>query len=701
MIKKNKSFNNEMIMKKHIVFFSAFLGLFAFASCEKEVNTPEQESNTIRKSIPFEVVAKTPDTKTSVDAETWEMDWEDGDVLYAVTTDEEWGAAYVSSEETNIETIAEFTYSGSKFSTTDEISDGEHTFNFLYTANGTQKTYHRGKSTSFSLLSAQNEDAEAPTAALKMNDVLAGQVKATTPTTFVNVSMKHLFTLMKVTLKNKTEEELTVNKFEISAEDATLAGIFNVTFGETPSISLKQGRKSSIAVEITNGAIAADGELPVYFVMAPLDNYSGDITFTVSDIKGNTYTKTNSVSGVTFNPGEYNTASYTLKNSDPIESVELDWTYPESGSATSAGINAIAGVTTSGLGTDYAESNSPYCIKFDTNDDFIQVRTDKAIGVVSVKYKMIGGSSSSSLEIYESIDGAEWKLVETLAISGAQNSTGELTTTSDFNSSSRLIKINFKKGSNIGIGGISITQLDNTVWNLSGISITNQPDKTSYYAGQVFDPTGMVVTATYVDADDASNTKTVNISNDELTYSPSLETSLALTDEKVTISYEGKTAEVDITVTEKPAGNYFNKVTSITNLTDGEYLIVYEGGELAFNGALKTLDAVSNTVKVDIIDNSIAVTDVLNEAIFTYDSSSKTLKSASGFYIGQTSDANGLESSATTSYENTISFDADGNANIVSGGAYLRYNSASNQTRFRYYKSSSYTGQKAVALYKK
>lgn len=319
-----------MIMKKHIVFFSAFLGLFAFASCEKEVNTPEQESNTIRKSIPFEVVAKTPDTKTTVDAETWEMDWEDGDVLYAVTTDEEWGAAYVSSEETNLETIAEFTYSGSKFSTTDEISDGEHTFNFLYTANGSQKTYHRGKSTSFSLLSAQNEDAEAPTAALKMNDVLAGQVKATTPTTFVNVSMKHLFTLMKVTLKNKTGEELTVNKFEISAEDAILAGIFNVTFGETPSISLKQSGKSSIAVEITNGTIAAGGELPVYFVMAPLKDYSGNITFRVTDSEENTYTKTNAVSALSFTAGSYNTASYSLKGTDEKDEPTGDGTleYP-------------------------------------------------------------------------------------------------------------------------------------------------------------------------------------------------------------------------------------------------------------------------------------------------------------------------------------------------------------------------------------
>lgn len=152
---------------------------------------------------------------------------------------------------------------------------------------------------------------------------------------------------------------------------------------------------------------------------------------------------------------------------------------------------------------------------------------------------------------------------------------------------------------------------------------------------------------------------------------------------------------------EETSATYYVKVTSAADLTDGEYLIVYEEGSLAMNGGLTDkLDAVSNSISVVIDNNKIAVSDAVDAAAFTYDATAKTLKGAGGLYMGQTSDANGLASSATTTYENTISFD-EGDANIVSGGAYLRYNSASNQTRFRYYKSSSYTGQKAVALYKK
>ncbi|MBR3452111.1 MAG: hypothetical protein IKH25_04475 [Muribaculaceae bacterium] len=148
------------------------------------------------------------------------------------------------------------------------------------------------------------------------------------------------------------------------------------------------------------------------------------------------------------------------------------------------------------------------------------------------------------------------------------------------------------------------------------------------------------------------------------------------------------------------AGNYV-KVTSTADLTSGKYLIVYEDGNVAFNGALNSLDVASNTVAVTIENGVIAPKDAIIAAQFDIDVTAGTIKSASGYYIGQTSDANGMLTSTETAYTNTISITTDGNADIKSSGnAYLRYNAASNQARFRYYKSSSYTGQKAIQLYK-
>ena len=147
-------------------------------------------------------------------------------------------------------------------------------------------------------------------------------------------------------------------------------------------------------------------------------------------------------------------------------------------------------------------------------------------------------------------------------------------------------------------------------------------------------------------------------------------------------------------------GDYV-KVTTAPTDWSGQYLIVYDEGSVAMNGGLGTLDAVENTISVTINDNTIASTTTTDAASFTIEkvSGGYAIKSASGLYIGQTSDANGLKTSASA-YTNTLSL-ASGGVNISSGGAFLRYNSASNQLRFRYFKSSSYTGQKAIQLYRK
>ena len=148
---------------------------------------------------------------------------------------------------------------------------------------------------------------------------------------------------------------------------------------------------------------------------------------------------------------------------------------------------------------------------------------------------------------------------------------------------------------------------------------------------------------------------------------------------------------------------YFEKVASAETLTDGQYLIVYEDGKLAFDGSLETLDAIGNSIAVtlDTTQNKIVADENTIAAVFTINVAAGTIKSASGYYIGRETDANGMLTSMDTAYTHTISINDDGSAQIVSeGGAILRYNKASGNLRFRYFKSSTYTSQQPVALYK-
>lgn len=146
---------------------------------------------------------------------------------------------------------------------------------------------------------------------------------------------------------------------------------------------------------------------------------------------------------------------------------------------------------------------------------------------------------------------------------------------------------------------------------------------------------------------------------------------------------------------------HFRKVTSQAEVTDGSYLIVCEGSNLAFDGSLSTLDATSNTTSVTISSSKIT-TDVETLLTKSFTIAAVTggysIKSSKNYYIGRSAASNGLNSSLTYSadYLNTITI-SSGDATITgTGGCYLKYNSTSGQTRFRYYKS----GMNSIQLYK-
>lgn len=119
--------------------------------------------------------------------------------------------------------------------------------------------------------------------------------------------------------------------------------------------------------------------------------------------------------------------------------------------------------------------------------------------------------------------------------------------------------------------------LDKTV---TSIEITTQPAKTEYFAGDSFDPTEMVVKATYSD----------DTTNDSVTsYTVSPETLTADTT-AVTVTYGGKTSSVPVTVTQpKVTAIAITKASDKTSYTAGDVFdptgmvvtATYENGKTA------------------------------------------------------------------------------------------------------------------------
>lgn len=183
---------------------------------------------------------------------------------------------------------------------------------------------------------------------------------------------------------------------------------------------------------------------------------------------------------------------------------------------------------------------------------------------------------------------------------------------------------------------------------------------------------------------------------------------------KVTVAYEGA---VSVTFDVIQSGNkvdtkeYFVKVTSTpTDLTEGTYLIVYENGSLALTGSGEDKNSVQVGTSVTIENGRIEATDAMKAISVSFinsvtDDNDPTIliKLASGKYIYNTSDANNMSVSTeayAAKYVTSVAV-STGTATIISSGSYLRYNNATtNGSIFRFYRSSSYTNQQPVALYR-
>ncbi len=86
----------------------------------------------------------------------------------------------------------------------------------------------------------------------------------------------------------------------------------------------------------------------------------------------------------------------------------------------------------------------------------------------------------------------------------------------------------------------------NAAKTLSSISVSTAPTKTSYYSGQTFDPTGLVIRRTY--SDSTYDTYTYANHTSEFSFSPSTSTALTTSNVSVTITYGGKSTSQAITV---------------------------------------------------------------------------------------------------------------------------------------------------------
>ena len=124
---------------------------------------------------------------------------------------------------------------------------------------------------------------------------------------------------------------------------------------------------------------------------------------------------------------------------------------------TTSDFNALNGTSVYSVG-DYGENQGVYRMKLDADNDYIQVKCDQQPGKVTIGVKMIGGGNTSTITVQGSADGETFTDIEVLTISGDQYDELTLETTNVFGDNDRYVKLLFTKGSNIGVGPITIAK---------------------------------------------------------------------------------------------------------------------------------------------------------------------------------------------------------------------------------------------------
>lgn len=150
----------------------------------------------------------------------------------------------------------------------------------------------------------------------------------------------------------------------------------------------------------------------------------------------------------------------------------------------------------------------------------------------------------------------------------------------------------------------------------------------------------------------------------------------------------------------------YKEVTVDQTDWSGEYLLVYEASEnqaYVFDGSLSKLDAVNNYQALEIADGAITADRTCSVTVEAV-TGGYIIKAANGQYIYAPSESNTIATTSNQStaakYPITFSVASDGVDIVLDSGPHMRFNASGDQMRFRYYKSTTYTNQKPITLYK-
>ena len=304
-------------MKRQILTLGAICAAaFTLTNCNKEIAEPKAP---VTEGIPFEIVAATADTKTANDG--LNTKWTAGDAL---------NVFHAEAGTTTYGDNDQFTYTGAgnkfKGKLTTGLEADKYDWYALYPYNDKIST-PTGKDKKYTLIGKKNgldtedtQDGNDSKAHLSGRScpmyAVAKNVAASDVPTF---TMKHLTSVVAVTVTNTNDDPLTVNSVSFSApEGTTIFGSFFINFTENgdpvyTNHTTASWTSNTSNLTVKNGTpIAKNGKATFYLAIKPFTANTNDVL----KISVNGYEKTHKLTkNVEFKAGKIETVNFNYNNS--------------------------------------------------------------------------------------------------------------------------------------------------------------------------------------------------------------------------------------------------------------------------------------------------------------------------------------------------------------------------------------------------
>ena len=377
-----------------------------------------------------------------------------------------------------------------------------------------------------------------------------------------------------VTISNSSAS-ISVGSTTTLSATASNSGTISWTTSNSSVASISSSSSASGASITVTGVAAGTATITARATISGVQ-YSKTCTVTVTKVvsslsKGSTSpTKTTYTAGESFDPtGLTITATYSDSTSSNVTS-SVVWTPDPLTAGTTSVTGTFGGksIVISGLTVnaptepEIIDSNSDLSV-----GDYVYLRTAAGVGVTGwnnnkdatvsetesewKKYYVASASSSGftlkdeTANNFIASPGSSNQFTYGSAATCSTDSSGHLICNSRY-----LCKngTNYRFYSSIGsyLPFFIYKVPASSAKTLSSISVATAPTKTTYTAGEYFDPTGLVITRTY--SDSTSDTYTYSGHTSEFTFSPTTSTALTTSNVSVTISYGGKSTSQAITV---------------------------------------------------------------------------------------------------------------------------------------------------------